>query len=165
MGHLFHPGGSGGARLGPTCLVGAGMAARGCQRLSVPITRARLQLWPLPHSFGWPGWPHLLACMAGGRLAPGSLWPHSLNCPIPVPALSGIQTILNRGTKLSTRLGCGHRALVASVSVLPGAAQPHLFQEAFSDCSILRTSFFFFLSLNNVFSSTPEWEGSLLDFY
>lgn len=146
MEHLVHLGGSGGAPPGPACLVGAGMAARGCQRLSVPITRAWLQLWPLPRSLGWPGWPHLLACMAGGRLAPSSPWPHSLNCPIPTPAPSGIQTILKRRTKLSTRLGCGHRALVANVSFLPGAAQPHLFQEAFRDCSILRTSFFFFFS-------------------
>lgn len=66
-------------------------------------------------------------------------WPEAPfpELPITAPVLSGIQTIFSRRAKPSTHLGCGHG--IGDSSCSPGAAQPCLFQEAFSGC-VLRTS-------------------------
>lgn len=133
MGHLVHPGGAGAALSDLACLMGAGRTARGHQVLSVPITRAQPQLRPLPHSFGWPARAHLLACMAGGKFATGGPRPHFPNCLIPMLALAAIQTILNKAEHWPGLFW--HRALLGGVSLIPGATQPCLLQEAFRDCS------------------------------
>lgn len=159
MGHLVHTGGAGAAPSGLACLTGAGRTARGHRVLSVPITRAQPQLRPLPHSLGWPARTHLLACMAGGKLALGGPRPHFPNCLIAMPALAAMQTILNKAEHRPGLLW--HRALLGGVSLIPGAARPCRLQEAFVIAQDLPSPPFL---QYYIFSSGSEWEESLHGF-
>lgn len=122
MGHLVHSGGAGAAPPGLTCPLGAGSIASSRQGLSVPITEGQPHLRPGHHSLDWPAWPHLLACVAGGQLAPSSPRLH----------FPETQTILNKAESWP-RLWA--QVLGGGSPLTPGAAQPCLPKEAFCDCS------------------------------
>lgn len=117
-----------GARLPHGCWEGSqGLSGALCSHHTGTAPTSAPSSFPCLARLASPACPH-------GWWQTRPTWPEAPFPKLPrtAPVLSGIQTIFSRGTKLSTHLACGHR--VGGISFSPGAAQPCLFQEAFSGC-------------------------------